>query len=301
MAQLHLGIDVSKSKLDCALRLQGGKYRSKVIPNSPEGFAALLLWLEGQQASQAHACMEATGVYWEAVAHFLTENGIAASVVNPAQVKAYGASRLSRTKTDKADARLIADFCLERNPSPWQAPGEAELALRALVLRLESLQAMRTQESNRLGTAREPVRGNIQAHLDWLDTEIKALAKAIKGHIDSHPGLKKQRDLLDSIPGLGERTIAILLAYYAQRAQVPTRPVSPMAVRPPPSPGLTPNTMSQAAVSTASPGCPRSAMPSCARHSICPPWSRFTRPIGANGSKTASPHQANHPNLSSAP
>jgi transposase len=213
MTHFYLGIDVAKAKLDCALRLPNGKFRAKVIANSPEGFAVLAAWLTTHNATEPHACMEATGVYWEAIAHFLSAKGLAVSVVNPAQIKAYAASRLVRTKTDKADAKLIANFCAERNPTPWQAPSEAELTLRALVLRLDALQAMRTQESNRLDVSRDAVRDNIQHHLAWLDTEVKHLAKAI--HINSHPGLKQQRDLLDTIPGLGERTVAIILAYYA--------------------------------------------------------------------------------------
>jgi transposase len=74
---------------------------------------------------------------------------------------------------------------------------------------------MRTQESNRLGVARDAVRTDIQEHLDWLDQQIKTLIEAINKHIDSNPDLKGKRELLDSIPGLGERTIAILLAFYA--------------------------------------------------------------------------------------
>ena len=105
MTDFYLGIDVSKAKLDCALRLPTGKLRSKVISNSPEGFAALLVWLAGQQAGQPHACLEATGIYWEAAALFLAGAGFAVSVVNPAQVKAYGKSRLARTKTDQVDAK----------------------------------------------------------------------------------------------------------------------------------------------------------------------------------------------------
>jgi len=215
MTHFYLGIDVAKAKLDCALRLPNGKFRSKSIPNSPEGFALLDAWLATHNAAESHVCMEATGVYWEAAAQFLSTKGFTVSVVNPAQIKAYGTSCLIRTKTDKADAKLIASFCAERNPSPWQAPSEAELTLRALVLRLDALQTMRTQESNRLDVSRDAVRNNIQHHLAWLDAEIKHLARAINTHIDNHPGLKQQRDLLDTIPGLGERTIAIILAYYA--------------------------------------------------------------------------------------
>lgn len=215
MSIFHLGIDVAKAKLDCALRLPNGKFRAKVIPNSPEGFALLLAWLTAHAASQPYVCMEATGIYWEEVAQFLDTAGLTVSVGNPAQIKAYGASRLTRSKTDAVDARLIADFCAERQPSPWQARSEAEVTLRALVLRLDALQTMRTQESNRLDVSRDAVRQDIQQHLDWLDTDIKQLVKSINDHIDHHPDLKQKRELLNSIPGIGERTSAIILAFYA--------------------------------------------------------------------------------------
>lgn len=215
MQEFHLGIDVAKSKLDCALRLVNGKYRSKVIENSVQGFKALTAWLEQQQVMTAHVCMEATGVYWEAVAEYLATHGYSVSVVNPAQIKAFGASQLVRTKTDRVDARLIAEFCLERSPEPWQAPSASEQALRAMVLRLDALLVMRTQESNRLEVARDAVKPSITAHIAWLDEQIHVLSKAIRDHINSDPSLKSKQELLDSIPGLGERTIATLLAFYA--------------------------------------------------------------------------------------
>jgi transposase len=217
MFTFTLGIDVSKAKLDCALRLANGKLRHKVLANSRDGFEALRAWLSHQGVEQCHVCMEATGIYWEAVAEFLAGiEGCTVSVVNPAQIKAFGASRMVRTKTDKVDAQLIAEFCAERNPRPWQAPCAAEQALRALVLRLESLQTMHTQESNRLEVARPVIQAGITSHLDWLDKEIKQLIKQIKDHIDADPDLRDKQRLLDSVPGLGERTIAVLLAFYAQ-------------------------------------------------------------------------------------
>jgi transposase len=215
MSPFYLGIDVAKAKLDCALRLPNGKFRAKAIPNCPEGFAQLVAWLSTHDAAKPHVCMEATGIYWEEIAQFLATAGLTVSVVNPAQIKAYGSSRLTRTKTDAVDAKLIADFCAERQPLPWQARSEAEVALRALVLRLEALQVMRTQESNRLEVSRDAVRQDIQQHLEWLDTDIKQLVKTINDHIDDHPDLKQKRELLDSIPGIGERTSAIILAFYA--------------------------------------------------------------------------------------
>lgn len=213
MQSFYLGIDVAKAKLDCALRLPDGKHKHKVVENNQNGFAVLVEWLNKHDAVQPHVCMEATGVYWEAVAEFLANKQWTVSVVNPAQIKAFGASRLVRTKTDKVDAQLIAEFCRERRPEPWQAPSPSEQTLRALVVRLDALQAMRTQESNRLEVAREVVKADIVSHIKWLDDEIKALTKKIREHIDRDPDMKSKQALLDSIPGVGERTIALLLAF----------------------------------------------------------------------------------------
>ena len=105
----QLGIDVAKAKLDCALRLPEGKLRHKVVENSPSGFQALSAWLTKQGVGTAHACMEATGIYWEPVAEYLAGlEGFTVSVIHPAQIKAFGVSQMVRTKTDKVDARLIA-------------------------------------------------------------------------------------------------------------------------------------------------------------------------------------------------
>ena len=122
MHPFQLGIDVAKAKLDCALRTPEGKLRHKVVENTLAGFKALLEWLARQGAESVHVCMEATGTYWEAVAEFLcAQPSTTVSVVNPAQIKAFGASQLVRTKTDKVDAKLIAQFCAERRPEAWIA------------------------------------------------------------------------------------------------------------------------------------------------------------------------------------
>ena len=211
----NLGIDVSKAKLDNALRLANGKHRDKVASNNPKGFDELSAFLarQGAEPANTHVCMEATGIYWEAVALFLVNAGFRVSIVNPAQIKAFGQSRLVRTKTDKADARLIAGFCHERNPEPWQAPSRNEQMLRALVLRLDAVQAMHAQESNRLEVAREVLKTNIEEHLEWLDKERARLTQQIRQHIDQDPDMKDKQTLLESIPGVGEHTIALLLAF----------------------------------------------------------------------------------------
>jgi transposase len=219
-----LGIDIAKSKFDCALLRPDGKVLNKVLTNNAQGFAQLLDWLDthgvhASELSQLHVCMEATGIYWEALAEFLCDQRIVVSVINPAQIKSYGASRLMRSKTDKIDANLIAHFAKERMPAPWTAAAPHERVLRSLVLRMEALQNMLTQECNRLQVANPAIEPQIQNHIEWLNAEIKALAKRIRDHIDNHPDLREKRDLLDSIPGIGERTQAVMLAYFGSAQQ----------------------------------------------------------------------------------
>lgn len=209
-----LGIDVAKAKMDVALRRPDGKFRHKIVENTPSGFAMLSAWLQKEGVMELHVCMEATGVYWEAVAEYLTDMGHTVSVINPAQIKAFGAAALVRTKTDKVDAKLIAEFCQAQSPAPWQAPSPALRELRALVLRRNALDAMRTQEQNRLLVARDSVRNGIAAHLDYLEKAMTEIDAAIRQKIDDNPDLKQQRELLDSIPGLGDKTIPVLLSYY---------------------------------------------------------------------------------------
>jgi len=207
-----LGIDVAKAKLDCAL-LVGAKYRTKVFANSAPGFAQLAAWLTQHGVEHVHVCMEATGIYGDSVALFLADAGHVVSVINPALAKAHAQSLGLRSKTDTIDAKMLAHFCREKRPSAWQPPSLAERRLRALVQRHQALIAMQTQEKNRLESLREEVRESLDTHLAWLATELERIEAAIRQTLDDDPTLRGKRDLLDSIPGLGERTIATLLAF----------------------------------------------------------------------------------------
>lgn len=205
-----LGLDIAKDKIDCAL-LRLGKIKSKVVQNSPQGFAALSAWLERYDVRTVHACCEATGVYWEAVALYLFEAGHQISVVNPAQIHAFGQSRLQRNKTDGIDAALIAEFCATSHPPLWQPPPVEERALQAMIRDLQTLQDMHRAESNRLLVAHPSIKPRIERHLAWLEAEITRLEHDIDQHIEAHPALKSRRALLESIPGIGKRVSTWLL------------------------------------------------------------------------------------------
>ncbi|MCA1592522.1 MAG: IS110 family transposase [Acidobacteria bacterium] len=209
-----LGIDIAKLKFNVCLINSSGKLRHKVFPNTATGFEQLKAWLLHQGVEQVHACMEATGTYGEALALFLHQAGQRVSVINPAVVKAFAQSRLSRTKTDRVDAELIARFCLLQQPPAWTPPAREVRELQALVRRPESLVEMRVMEENRLssGVTVEAVRQSVEEHLAYLNEQIKSTEELIRKHINSHLTLKAQSELLDSIPGIAETTAALLLS-----------------------------------------------------------------------------------------
>ena len=208
--QVVLGLDIAKDKVDCAL-LRLGQVKSKVIANSPEGFAALGAWLHKHDVQRLHACCEATGVYWEAIATHLFEVGHTISVINPAQIHAFGQSLLQRNKTDCLDAALIARYCAQQQPAAWQPPPVEVRALQATVRDLQALQDMHRAESNRLLVAHASVQARIQRHIAWLEAEMQHLEHDIDQHIDRHPDLKSRRALLESVPGIGKRVSTWLL------------------------------------------------------------------------------------------
>jgi transposase len=214
MTQPMLGIDIAKLKFNVCLIQLTGKLKHKVFTNNAAGFTQLSEWLSKQGVQRVHACMEATGTYGEALALCLHEAGHTVSVVNPAAIKAFAGSRLSRTKTDKVDAELIARFCLAQAPAAW-TPLPAEVReLQALVRRLESLIEMRVAEENRLssGITVDSVRQSIEELLNHLNEQIKRTEELIRQHIKGNPTLKRHSELLDSIPGIAETTAALLLS-----------------------------------------------------------------------------------------
>ncbi len=208
-----LGIDISKRKFDVAL-LKEDAYRVATFSNDGAGFVKLRKWLKKCKVASVHACLEATGRYGDGLALFLHEAGCQVSVVNPARIQAYGVSRLKRNKTDKEDAKLIAHFCLTQVPDTWSPPPVAQQELQAMVRHLESLQTMRHQERNRLqsGIPSAVVRQTLETHIAFLNEQIEQLRQRIDDHIDQHPSLKQQKELLISIPGIAAVTAAKLLA-----------------------------------------------------------------------------------------
>ena len=221
----YLGMDVSKSKLDCCLLDElGDRRKSKVVANSGTGIAVLLEWADKQgiPAAQLHAVMEATGVYHEQAALALADAGVAVSIINPAQVKDFGKGLAVRTKTDGMDSVVLARYGMLLKPSPWQPPSAEARELQALLARRDAVAEDLRRERNRhekAGATHTPplIVQSIETAIEFHEAELKRLQKAIDDHIDHHPGLKRDMALLTSIPAIGERAGNNMLAVMHAR------------------------------------------------------------------------------------
>jgi len=213
MTETPLGIDIAKRTCQVSVQV-GSKRRHRSFANDGEGHAELLAWLARLGIPRVHAALEATGTYGEALATALSEAGHVVSVVNPAAVNAFAASQLRRTKTDRVDADVLLEFVVAHQPPAW-TPWPAEVrVLQGLVRRIEAVQDMLTQERNRLaaGGLVPVVMTSLTRHIAMLDAELVALEAQVRTHLEQHPRLRAQRDLLITIPGIGVATVARLLA-----------------------------------------------------------------------------------------
>lgn len=211
-----LGIDVSKDKFDVALLVDESnleKFKQKSFSNDADGFGRLIIWLNARASEPVHFGMEATNTYWESLAEFLGDQGLLVSVINPSLVKKEAQSWGMRNKTDKADARVIARYCAAKRPQAWVAPSMEVRELRDLVRHLSCLQEERQRHRNRLETvSSDAVRSSLEQLIVFLDEKISDLENGISDHINRHPGIKSDADLLRSIPGIGDKTIAVILS-----------------------------------------------------------------------------------------
>ncbi|ADC70737.1 transposase IS116/IS110/IS902 family protein [Thioalkalivibrio sp. K90mix] len=223
----HIGIDVSKNKLDCmwVRDLEAGKVKPKVFPNRPDQYPELLRWLQrntGEAPETLQVYLEATGIYHEPLAYWLHEQGVRVHVLNPAQVRFHAQGMGVRNKTDRKDSMMLARYGIERAPRRWQPEPPEVRELKRLLSRLEALEEDIRREENRLEKAQFSEDTLAQASIDnvlqALREEHRRLQQQIDDHFDAHDHLKRDRALLESIPGIGRVLSASMAATLRSRA-----------------------------------------------------------------------------------
>ena len=207
-----VGIDVSKDKLDVAVRPVQEQFSAS---NDDTGIAELRKRLKRHRG--ALVVIEATGGLEHVVAAALSTSGFRVAIVNPRQVREFGRAIGQLAKTDKIDADLLALFGEKVSPDPRPLPDKDLQALQALVARRRQIQEMLTAERNRLGAAREPaVRQGLKKHIEWLRKQVKDVDRQLGDAIKNSPVWCAKEDWLRSTPGVAPVLSTSMIAQLSE-------------------------------------------------------------------------------------
>lgn len=209
-----IGIDVSKSKLDCAVMSSDYKIvHEEIIVNKEKNikdFLQSMRVLLSAKDEEILICCENTGIYNRPLEKFCVENKIDLWVEHPLKIKR--ASTDMRGKDDKKDARRIAEYSIRYYDKLvlYKDPSEAIKKVNALSKSRETLIGQKVAIENQLREAKshdkflfEVLETSYQSSLENLKKEIKRIEKEIETQIDSEKEIRENRDLLLSIPGIG--------------------------------------------------------------------------------------------------
>ena len=207
-ARHHVGIDVSKGRLEVCLMPDGEAF---ALANDQAGIDELLDRLG--RVSPELVVLEASGRYERPAAAAIAAAGIPVAVVNPRQARDVRAKATGRlAKTDRIDAQILARFAAAVGPSPSILPDEEAQLLQAILARRRQLSAMLTAESNRAQMAPEAVARRIRAHIRWLEKELSRTDGDLDEAIEASTTFKENEALLRSVPGVGPVLARTLLA-----------------------------------------------------------------------------------------
>ena len=208
-----LGVDVCKSFLDACLALPDGSRRERRFANDPRGIAALLAW--GRADGPCVLGMESTGGYERDLALAGTQAGLTVRVENPRRVRDLARATGRLNKTDRADARAIAEFLSKVEGRPWRLCDPTARELEGLTAHRAALLEERTRLANRL--ERRPslpalaVR-HLETRLCALDDEIRETEGARRRLARGEAGLSRELDALAGLTGVGEASALLVLA-----------------------------------------------------------------------------------------
>jgi len=221
----NIGIDIAKDDFKVCLSAMDANGRitirgSRSFANTHRGFEEFYEWTGRKSGTPAkvHFTMEATGVYYEGLAYFLWQQSSVVHVVLPNKVKNYAKSLDFKSKTDKIDAQILSRFGLERELRRWQPISPNLLELKQLTRERDRLVRNRTAMSNRLhsseheGKPHHRIIDRTQEHIALLDRQIKEIEGEIKTLVAGDEPLKRKFAFLQSIPGVGMLTVAVIAA-----------------------------------------------------------------------------------------
>lgn len=220
------GIDVSKDSLTVRYGSMDKEQNQQVtnsvtFDNTPKGHNELLSWAQKQKLTDdvpLWFLMEATGVYYENLAYFLSEKNQKVAVILPNKAKSFSRTLEQKSKTDDIDSKNLTIFALEKPLTAWNVAPELMRQLKSLTREHLTLKEMATQVKNQMHAKKNsymPLKQTIrrlQQQLNLYHKQLKAIEKQIHELVDTDKDLKDRIDKIDKIEGLGFMTIVIIIA-----------------------------------------------------------------------------------------
>lgn len=218
----YIGIDVAKQTFDlCCL----GQKKIQQFENDKKGIRKAARMLS--KAKPKLVVLEATGGYEAMLAAELHLAGLPVAVVNPARIRAFARANGQLAKTDKLDAAVIALFAAKMQPPAQEQIDKNSRKMKALVARRGQLIRSRTAENNRKEHGFDKIIAqSLNRMLRTIDREIQKIEQEIREQLANMPELKAKAEIVDSAPGIGETTAAMLVTEVPELGRLNRRQIA---------------------------------------------------------------------------
>jgi transposase len=217
----NVGIDVSKSRLDVAVRPSAERFS---VANDDDGHKELrkrLIKLKPERI-----VLEPTGGYEARIVRVLVAAKLPVVVVNARQVRNFAQALGRLAKTDGIDADVLAHFGEALHPEIRAFPDEQLAELEALVNRRRQLVDMRAGEVKRKQTAPRAVHVNIDELIAFLDKQLADIDDDLQKLIKKTPAWREADELLQSVPGVGPVLSSTLTALVPELGKLDRKQIA---------------------------------------------------------------------------
>jgi transposase len=221
---INVGVDVGKAQLDLYLLERD---RALSVPNDEHAITSLVRRLRRYRLERI--VIEATGRLEQPFVRAALAAGLPVIVVSPLKIRRFADAIGQLAKTDEIDARLIARFAAAVKPLPRPASGANAQAIKDLVVRRRQLVSLRTMEKNRRQVMPRELTSGIDRIIKTLDRELKTLEQLIDHAVDQHAPSRRKRELLTSMPGIGNSVAATLLGDLPELGSLNRREIASLA------------------------------------------------------------------------
>lgn len=217
----HVGVDVGKDTLDICIYESAQHWQES---NTEIGIRRLIKKLG--KTPVARLLVEATGGYERALVVAAIEHGIPVIIVQPTQVRQFARAQGVFAKTDKIDARLIAEYGVKLQPEVKAMPGDKVRRVKDLLARKRQLNEMRTQELNRAHRAQKVTAASHRRLLKLLDKEIAGINAKLASEVGDIDEWQRSYEIICSVPGLGDGVAFTLLGELPELGQLTHRQIA---------------------------------------------------------------------------